>query len=231
MNLLLLRKSSVAVFAACLILLDPLCAFAGSQAAAVAQRISGLFTSFESHVAKEKGGVVYLTLPRLSPLQEGALVEIFDRNGKKAAVALLDHVDERFARAKIINKTAPIIPGQAMARGTRLPVRLVFISGLTQDKSEGRLVSRIEEILRESGSLDLAPADVAHFLLKRNLGLAPEALPLSELKSAAASTGADFIIIVSVNSGKIPAVIKLTVLDKSGYRLLTELFKWDAGTI
>lgn len=226
MSLLLLRKSSIAAFAVSLILLDPFCALAGGKAAMIAERISELFSSFESHVAKEKNGKVYLTLPRLAPLREGALVEIVDRNGRKAAVALLDRVEEKFARARIIKKTASIIPGQAIARGTRLPVRLLFIGGRTQDERGGRLISEIEETLRQSGSLDLAPSDVAYFLMKRNSGLAPEVLPLSELRSAAASTKSDFIIILSIDSGKKPAVIKLTVLDKSGYRLLTELFAW-----
>lgn len=231
MSLLLLKKSSIAVVAVSLILLDPFSAEAGGKATMIAERISNLFSTFESHVAKEKSGVVYLTIPRLSPLQEGALVEIVDQNGNKTAVALLDMVREKFARAKIIKKSAPIIVGEAVAHGTTLPVRFLFIGGLTKNEDEGRLISKIEETLREYGALDLAPTDVAHFLLKRNKGLAPEALPLAELKSVAASTRSDFIIIVSVDSGQKPALIKLTVLDKSGYRLLTELFTWRGGTV
>ncbi|VAX14980.1 hypothetical protein MNBD_NITROSPINAE04-1998 [hydrothermal vent metagenome] len=231
MSFLPIRKSSIAALTASLILFTPLCALAGGKAQVIAERISALFSVFQSHVAKEKNGAVYLTLPRLTPLREGSLVEIVDQNGKKAAIAMLDRVGEKFARAKIIKKTAPIIPGQAKARGTRLPVRLLFISGRAHGKNEGRLISRIEETLRESGSLDLAPADVAYFLLKRNGDLAPESLPLSELQSAAVATRSDFIIMLSIYNKKKPAVIKLTVLDKSGYRLLTESFTWDGGAV
>jgi len=231
MSFLLFRKSSIAALTASLILFNPLCALAGGKAQVIARRISALFSVFESYVAKEKNGAVYLTLPRLTPLSAGAFVEIVDQNGKKVAVAILDSVGEKFARAKIIKKTAPIIPGQAKARGTRLPVRLLFISWRAKDKNEGRLITKIEETLRESVSLDLAPTDVAHFLLKRNGNLAPESLPLSELKSAAVATRSDFIIMLSIYNRKKPAVIKLTVLDKSGYKLLTESFRWSGGTV
>jgi len=231
MNFSLSRKSSIPALAVSLILLTPLGALAGGKAEAIAQRVSALFSEFQTQIAKEKNGAVYLTLPRLAPLRVGALVEIVDQNGKKAAVAILDQVGEKFARARIIKKTAPIIPGQARAEGTSLPVRLLFISGRAQSKNEGRFFTQIEETLRESGSLDLAPSDVAYFMLKRNASVKPESLPLSELKSTAVSTMSDFIIMLSIDSGKIPAVINLTILDNTGFKLLTESFIWGGGAV
>ncbi len=217
--------------AALLLFCGQLHAYSGDKASQVAQAISELFSPFESRVAKVYEGKVYLTIPRLAPLVERALVEIVDNNGMRIAIGRLDHVEEKFASARILKSIAPIKPGSGAARGVRLPVRILFIGGPSSNDNTSLLLSDIEEAVRGMESLDLVPPDVAHYLLMRHPEAAPESIPSIELKKIAASTRSDFIIIVSVDDGKSPAVIKLTLLDESGAKLLTETFTWRGEAV
>jgi len=204
-------------------------AYAGqyhSKADWVAKQITQIFTSFESVVAKEYKGRLYITSPSNGSYHKGAMIVIRSTNGEISAYGLIEEVAPKYASSKILKQFGKVIERNSRVSGVGSKVRLLFLGGPTEDIIAARFISDIEESLRESKIVELPPSDIGHFLLQKSMDGTPSTVPKSTLRKTANAIQADYIVMLTLEKQGSPANLKLNLLNKDTSQLLMLNFSW-----
>jgi hypothetical protein len=214
---------SMAMVAMMLLILQAAPATAGpyrAKADWIAQKIIRLFSDFESHVAKEYNGKVYITTPIKGAYHDGAMMVIRGRDGGVSAYALIDDVTPKYAAGKILKRFGKIDAKNSRASGSGWPVRLLFVSGPGQNNEAAGFISDLEESLRDSSVVELAPADIGHFLLQKSMDGTPSTVPRPSLREAGTNAQVDYMALLTVREKESPADVWLMLVDRSASPIL-----------